>query len=317
MKQLTPIEICDRYVQGDTGCEFQSDAIGGFCRLPDMFKCPVYEYFFYGQISVSQANIFMKCKKLYQYTYLDGWDVLPLMKPRAMRLGSAIHLTLESILKNTGSIDLNDYFSEDEEKERGIVGIFTDRLSHMDWGSPLSEYRFVLNPIDSPEIHGVIDLLYPDHFSEVKVSARPDYYTSPHFLQSQLATYFMTDEALRYANMMVIRVPELKQGKNESIDGLLNRIDEDIKKRPSHYFTGYDPEKNTFGKRFYRTEFDLPEVLERYRHIMHERRLAIKRKCFYKNESQCLIPTPCQYMSACETGGMSDLIYYRKEVKEE
>src|SRR3990172_7094416 len=115
--------------------------------------------------------------------------------------------------------------------------------------------------------------------------------------------------------MKVIRIPQLKsagQYKDEAAEKYVNRVRDDVEKRPTYYFIGLTDDGH-WGKKFYRAEFNMDEVVERYRHIMHERRLAIKRKCWYKEESGCLYPNPCMYLQLCETGGVSDLLYKRRE----
>jgi len=318
MKDLTPIEICDRYVQGESGCEFQSDAEGGFCRLPEMFKCPVYEYFFYGQISVSQANTWMRCRRSYKHKYIDGIETLDKMLNKNMRIGRLIHEGAEMICSGKApDVDYRRYFSEGDSRETGIVRIMLEKLVTLKKPDEpcLPEEGFTVQLPDCPEIRGVIDVLYAEHFDEFKTSGNPDYYLTPHYLQSQLGTYFLSDQKLKYCTMKVIRIPQLKsagQYKDEDADKYVNRVRDDVNKRPAYYFIGLTDD-STWGKKFYRTEFDMKEIVERYRHIMRERRLAIKYKCWYKEESGCLYPNQCMYLQVCETGGVSELLYKRRE----
>lgn len=330
MKELKPIDICDKYVAGESGCEFQSDAIGGFCRLPDMFKCPVYDYFFYGTISVSQANTWMRCHRSYKHKYMDGIEVLDRMLNKNMKIGRLIHEGMEQIYSDKPvNVDYGRYFGDEDTREIGIVKVMLDKLVTLkrpyvtihgeEIIEPcLPEEGFTVQLTDCPEIRGVIDVLYSEHFTEFKTSGNPDYYLTPHYLQSQLGTYFLSDSKLKYCTMKVIRIPQLKssgQYKDENSDKHISRVRDDVDRRPSYYFIGLG-DNGAWGKKFWRTEFDMDEIVERYRHIMHERRLAIKRGCFYKNQTACLYPNPCMYLQLCETGGMSELIYKYKEKPE-
>lgn len=323
MKELKPMEICGKYVQGDDGCEFASDARGGFCRLPDEFKCPVYEYFFYGQISVSQANTWMRCHRAYRHKYIDGIEMQDKMINRNMKIGQLIHEGAEQIYSGKPvSVDYSRYFGESDKRETGIVQVMIEKLSTLKRPDEpcLPEEGFNIELPDCPNIRGVIDVLYAEHFIEFKTSGNPDYYLTPHYLQSQLGTYFLSDPKLKYCTMKVIRIPQLKsagQYKDEDAETYVNRVMLDVEKRPAYYFVGLTDD-GTWGKKFYKAEFDMDEIVERYRHIMRERRLAIKQKCYYKNETGCLYPQPCMYLQLCETGGVSDLIYtYREKPEEE
>lgn len=313
-------EICGTYTPdaGKGGCGFHiSD---GFCNRPERFRCTVYDTLFNGKISVSEANDWMRCRRLYQHKYMDGIEVIPSMLPKPMKIGLLIHQGMAQIV--TGKpiqIDYDTYFSPDEIKEKGIIRVILEKAATLplDAVRCLAEFRFELKlPIDIPQINGVFDVLYSDHFNEIKASGNPDFYLTPHFLQSQLATYFLYNPDLKYCNMQIIRIPALKssgQYKEEAGEKYVERVREDIEKRPGYYFVGLND--TGWGKKFYRTEFNLKEVIERYRHIMHERRLAIRRDCFYKEETGCLYPSPCMYLQICETGGVSDLIYRKKEIK--
>lgn len=315
---MKPIEICSDYVKDDEGKGCSWHIEDGFCRKPDKFRCPVWMYMFLGEISVSQANTFMKCKRMYKYKYLNGIEVLPKMQPKPMKMGSLLHQGIEQIYsKKEVKPDYLTYFDAGD-REIGIIQVILDKLKTLpfdDFG--YFEHKFEINISDCPKIRGVFDVLHPTYFEEYKLTSRPEFYTSPHFLQSQLATYFLYLPELTYCTMKVIRTPQLRstgQYKDEDTDGYMERVRKDIDKRPGYYFLGYDNESRTWGKKFYRSEFDMGEVVARFQHIMVERRLSIKRNCWYKNESQCLLPTPCMYLSICESNGISELIYTRKEV---
>jgi len=279
-------------------------------------------------LSSSAVNSFCACKQRYYLGYLKGIRVRPEMINDAMKLGNLFHGGYANFFQANKWVNLIDKQWPEKmqiDKAKDIHKVFALLEFIQEEGIVLDTEKFIQCEykfnIDELSVTGVMDRLYSDHFTEVKLTSRPEYYISPHFLASQLATYFLADKELKYCVMEVVRLPGQRQTGNfedESPVVYKNRIKEDIRKRPAYYFQGYDKNTKQFGKKFYRTEFDLDEVKDRYKHIMFEIRSAIERDAFYKEESACLLPWQCDYLAVCESGGVSDLIYeyMNKEVEE-
>jgi hypothetical protein len=138
-------------------------------------------------------------------------------------------------------------------------------------------------------VRGFYDRKYSTCFVENKMSGRPDNYLDLFFIQSQVGTYFLADPKLESVIMEIVRTPDLRMTKKEedSPETYGNRTYHDIISRPAYYFIGYNSEKNTYGKKFYRTEFDLQDVLDRYKHIFREIHEACALGGFFKNDRAC------------------------------
>lgn len=319
--------ICEyRHKVPDSPCIHYCE--GGFCKLPKQFRCMEAIYREKIKLSHSAVNSFTACKHRYYLSNLKGIRVRPEMINDAMKLGNLFHGGYANFFEANSWLDLVDKQwpgKMQKDKDRDIHKVFALLEFIQEDGIVLDTEKFInceykFN-IDELSVTGVIDRLYSDHFTEVKLSSRPEYYVSPHFLASQLATYFLSNPELKYCVMEVVRLPGQKQTGNfedESPVDYKNRIKADIHKRPAYYFLGYDKNTKRFGRKFYRTEFDLDEVRNRYKHIMAEIRHSIEHDSFYKNESSCLLPYQCDYLAICESGGVSDLIYeyMNKEIKE-
>lgn len=320
--------ICEyRHKVPDSPCIHY--CVGGFCKLPNQFRCIEAVYGEKIKLSSSAVNAFSVCKYQYYLSYLKGIRVRPEMINDAMKLGNLFHSGYSNMFQANKWTDLIDKHWPEKmqvEKTKNIHKVFALLEFIEEEGVVLDtdqfiqcEYKF---NIENLSVTGVIDRLYSDHFTEVKLSSRPEYYISPHFLASQLATYFLSNPELKYCVMEVVRTPGQKQSGNfedESPVVYKNRIKEDIRKRPAYYFQGYNKDTKRFGKKFYRTEFDLDEIANRYRHILREIRDSLEHDSFYKNENACLLPYQCDYLAVCESGGVSELIYeyMNKEVKNE
>ena len=163
-------------------------------------------------------------------------------------------------------------------------------------------------------VTGVIDRLYPDHFVETKYSSS-DYYTKKQFIKSQVATYFLVDEGLKYVIMEIIKPPALKstrQFKEETADEYEERCYQAMLTKPSAFFHKYDKENKNFGVVFERSEFDFDKIIERYKQVLKEIRVATEDNAFYENEDSCLQPFECEYLPICETGWISDSLYEKR-----
>jgi hypothetical protein len=164
-------------------------------------------------------------------------------------------------------------------------------------------------------ITGFYDRKYPDHFIENKLSGRPDYYLDPFFIQSQVGTYFLADPSLQSCTMEIARTPDLKSTgrfKEESDDDYGERVYQDVLSRPSHYFLGYQQDTHKYGKKFYRTEFNLEELKARYIHILREYWEARLFGGWYKSDKSCMNALPgiqCEMLQLCRYNNLSETIY--------
>ena len=93
-------------------------------------------------------------------------------------------------------------------------------------------------------LKGKLDVLYEDSFVELKYTMKLEFYLNEWLAHKQLLWYFyLTPDEIEKAYMCPVKVPALRQGKEESVKGFLDRIRMDIMKRPSHYFPGYKPDR--------------------------------------------------------------------------
>jgi spore coat polysaccharide biosynthesis protein SpsF (cytidylyltransferase family) len=121
--------------------------------------------------------------------------------------------------------------------------------------------------------------------------------------------------------MEVIRTPALKSaGKNkeESAEEYQERVYQDAISRPSFYFLGYNPKTHRYGKKFYRSEFDLDEIKSRYLHVFRELYDARVMDGWYRNDRVCNNVLPgieCDMKSCCRNGNMSETVYQIRKKK--
>jgi len=175
------------------------------------------------------------------------------------------------------------------------------------------QFPLELNLDEYTRITGFYDAKYYSSFDEVKFSAKPENYLNKFDISSQVGTYFLADDDMDYVNMKVARVPDLKIGSDESVIKFENRLFNDILSRASFYFPGLQrhTEPWTYGVRFYREEFDLEEIRQRYKWIVRDIRTKMNEGGWYREERKCEeYGSKCDYYPICTSGGfISDFIY--------
>ncbi len=163
-------------------------------------------------------------------------------------------------------------------------------------------------------VTGFYDRKYPTYFCEDKLSARPEFYLDPFFIQSQCGTYFLADPNLEYCIMEVVRFPNHKvnKRKEETPDEIYKRVYDDVLSRPSNYFIGYNREKKVYGKKYFKGEFDLNAIKERYQQVVIEILAARWNGNFYKNDRVCnnILPgIQCGMIDVCKNHNISEEMY--------
>jgi hypothetical protein len=163
-------------------------------------------------------------------------------------------------------------------------------------------------------VTGYYDRKYGNYFVENKLSGRPDHYLDLFYLQSQNGTYFLADPSLEYCIMEITRTPDQKELKKtpETPEVFTERCFQDILSRPSHYFIGYDKKTHRYGKKFFRAEFNLDEIKDRYLFIFKEIFDAWVHDGWYKSDRSCaqVLPgIPCDMLPICRYNTMSETVF--------
>lgn len=325
---------CDKIMPDDNKFCFHyipTNDIGssGTCTLSSMFRCPVEMYNSAVKISNSSLGSYMTCNKLYYFHKVLGLNTYEFEKSNPLKMGTLIDKIVECKYSEDGGKP-NDKLADEiknypvkaqmDSKAVSKVNAIKDALYEYitfdtdNFIGNQCEFNYHILDIDCHDaiITGKYDALYTDHFAELKFTSRPDSYLNPFNIKAQIGTYFLADEKLKYVDMMVIQVPAQVYGKKDTEDGYYKRIYDDVISNPSKYFMGFNRADRTFGKRYYRDEFDLDEILKRYRIVIAEIRHKYESDSWYCNEKSCnMYGSSCEYKSICESGAISEAKYYQ------
>lgn len=306
----------------------------GFCKLSNKYyRCVAHK----NQIPSSHSMLqnFLTCHHLCYLVNFRGIQMLDSAMSPAVKMGALWDAALGSIYggidKDTGKpydipalIKRYEIDSRSLAKVRGLFRAYQKLEVQVEPGGIVQkeiDMRISFDRVwgDGVPVEvivtGYYDRWYPTSFVENKLTSRPDNYQDPFFIQSQVGTYFLADPSLQFCIMEIARTPDLKskgQFEGESDEQHEERIYQDCLKRPGHYFIGWDMKTHTYGRKYFRTEFNLDEIRARYLHIFREYWEANQFDGWYKNDrvcSQILPGIECDMKQLCRYNNMSESLY--------
>ena len=316
-------------------CQHLIDQDGwtGYCKRPEYYKC-IEDIYKPVRLSNSSVKLFIMCRQLYYLSAIRGIYTYDHMKNPAIKMGALWDMAIQKICGN--DVDMNKMVEQYEIGDYDIAKVRAlyraAKELNIDFGThgdcqhrfayDISLYHDERNPNDKLVVSGIFDRYYADegYFVESKLSARPDNYFDIYFIQSQIGTYFLANPDLKYVVMEVTRTPQLRStggNRDESAEQLEGRIYQDVLARPSWYFIGWDPATRKYGKKFYRSEFDLDEIYKKYYCAAREINLAMVEDAFYKNDMMCsnMFPgIPCDMYGVCRCNTVAENIYGIRQI---
>lgn len=303
----------------------------GFCKRSEYYRCVKEVGRMPMPLSYSSVSNFMTCPMMYYLKDVRGIVMRPAAMGSPVKMGALWDKVKQSRLGK--SVNIGEVIAEYEIKDMDIAKVRAINRAYKELGIQV-EQPFTLQAEFNNEI--VADGLYTDHkipvmvkgfydrkyknyFAEDKLSGRPDNYLDIFFIQSQIGAYFLADESLEYCIMEVVRTPDLKSTgkfKDESAGEHEERTFQDIISRPSFYFIGYDRERKCYGKKFFRNEFNLAGIRDRFRIISVMIRDCQAFDGWWKNDRACgaVLPgIPCDMKGVCRYNSMSESVYMVKK----
>jgi hypothetical protein len=303
----TPDSICAKYMPND------SESQPGFCSAKYSFLCTEDLSNKLPRLSFSSIKNFLRCQEYYWLRNIKGVERKPYFLNEALKAGTiwGMYLAFKHGYKH--ELCKNDLIEKYQPSDVTLAKLNALMRSYCELGivknsDCICEKEFFI-PFHNWQLYGFIDRAYDDHIVESKLTTRPDNYLSIPQIELQAGTYLYSDPHYEYVIMEITRMPELRQKKDEGIAEYQDRIYSDIIRRPSYYFIGWDMKKRTFGKKFYRSEFDLKELPMIYHKIAKQLRYCIDENLWVKNELACTCPFICDYWDVRKTGVISEEMY--------
>ena len=282
-------------------------------------------------LSHSSRESFIRCRYAFCLSRIKHISIRNSMLPLPVKLGAIWDKYMESRYLGVKFIDkfwsmVDEYALESDMDIAKIFALIqAHRKLEMEPQYETSDggiFRGCQHKFEIPgefPIIGYIDRAYTDHIVESKLTARPDFYFQIHNITSQIGTYFLSNPEYKYAIIESTRVPGLRTGagkySDESPDAYRDRIIGEILSKPSYYFLGFNRDTRTFGRKFWRNEFNMEELKQDYVYVNKEIQRAMEdgEGAFYKNRKACYVPGPCFYLPICDTGVVSEGIFEVKE----
>ena len=303
------------YKQCTSYIESGIDGAAGFCSVDCAYHCTESLKHNLPIISHTTAGNLAHCNMSVYYSLICGISPRDEMLPEAVKMGKAWDKFLDDVASGCDvsachySSGLND---DNKAKFLAITNAFADLAIHIERDGETQPERFVHLSNGILTTHA--DRIYKHYMVESKFTSRPENYLTIPNIAHQVGSYFLAHPDLDRVVMEVAQVPQQKLGKTEELGAYANRIYDDIMARPGCYFRGYKAFNNTFGKTFYRSEFDLDELKRSYERQLDELRWRIDNNVWYEHASRfyCDSPSRCWYKTICDTGCVSEDLYYIK-----
>lgn len=317
---------------------------GGYCKRDYRFQCIEYIRRKQPRLSYSTIEKYVRCRRYYYYYNIMGLVAKGInLTPK---LGNVLHSEM-AVFHNIDDDDSTKHALLSTKQRRVIIDAYRDEegntpnwlmreLANID--GVMSSYRLlddtiVIKPIGLCEFKGdtvdkdnngdiimyrdgihilsYLDLLIKSdrHAYDFKYTSNPDYYNF-FTTEIQASTYFLVFPKLNKITFRLVRKPELKLGKNESIEEYQLRLMKDVNRRPKYYFE---------DKTFYRTEYDLDYTTAYIKFYSTEisRNLDYGKPAFPQERNGCYqYNSWCEYMPICTSGVVSDDLFDRRQIED-
>jgi hypothetical protein len=274
------------------------------------------------KLSHSARELWVKCRRAWYIYKVRGIQAKPGKVNSALRMGSMWDKFQENLYgANHDLTELANKLNMSElevARFNAIATVFKKlHLEERDSGKFEYQKRIILQR-DGVEIIGYVDRAYEDHFTEIKMSARPQYYQEPFNIAFQVGTYFLANPNWQYVTLEVARTPTMTLG-DLSIEEYEDKLTKEISKKGAMYFPGLNRKEHKFGKVFYRAEFPLEAIAKTYAQINKEITEAVNAKGlehFYQSFN-CSQPYPCDFLPICKDGVISNTLFQMRDKGEE
>ena len=303
-----------------------SDGVStGLCVLSTEFCCLLDFKSQTPRLSHSALTDWMDCKRKYWIRNIKGIGIKNSAMSPAVKCGALWDVCVGVLLGKEDKTKIPEVIQSYEIEPRDVAKVKALYRSwkkldlNIDFSCKFQAEYVVPFKYRDTEIEfmvkGIMDRKYDTWFAETKLSSKPDWYLNLYNITPQVSIYFLLDQAMSYVSMEVTRLPDLKSTgtfSDETDAAYEDRCIKDILKRPAYYFSGYSKDTNTFGKKFYRAEFDLEATLNRLQSVFFEIVQAADLDNYYKNYRSCYSPFQCDYLNLCQYDVMSEEIYQIK-----
>jgi len=343
MKAINKITCPDHQIESGKFCHFliepKERGDKSLCGHQSHFLCDEVLKYEYSRVSHSSIQDFMQCPKRDYYRNICGLERIDETMSSAVKMGNVWEATLRDFFE----IIPNEKIKEESDKQtylnileenpltqleqmtiQSLLSAFNDKLLTLPSGLWQQKQIVMLQDqlgIQCP-VSLVYDILMPDNFAEIKLTKNFSYHDNAWNVQDQVGLYLACNPKMKYGTVYATLRPEFKLGKEtkdkkaETLEEYGNRVYNAAINDPCKYFLGYNSKDRTWGKRFYRADFDLEAIKLRAIEISKQRRTNINNNYFFMNTKNCFMyGRPCEYLSICQNQGNINEDYRVREHK--
>lgn len=286
----------------------------GLCALDSRFLCTEHLKTTVPRLSHSALQDMMTCDRLHYYKHIEGLEV-DMDKPVKMLLGSLWDAVVDD--DSTKVVELVELIPEFEVcrieamwETMKMLGI-SHQESYAQRGH--AQHRGIMWLDERTPVSYVYDSKGEDYFIERKFTSSPKYYETVWAMQDQVGTYFLADDKMKYCIMELACYPTIRPRFNatkndpaDTVESFTQRLKDKILEEPAKCFKGLNMAEKTWGLKFYRNEFDLDMIRERYLKRAQRIRDNVDAGWYEMNTTACesIYGRQCEFLSICKTGAV-------------
>lgn len=262
-------------------------------------------------LSISQLKTFTACPLKWYYGYIERLKKKTEYKSQALLMGTwwDTFTNMKYTGENEADIEVMTLCAENMKLENlakcyALANIADKYISwenmpqnvQVELESPLESVRF-------DKLYGIADGVSPDGTVgyERKLTSRAENYLTIENVELQIGSYLYISGAKEWV-MQVTQTPALKLGKSESISEYQARCEAEIESNLSKYFAGYNYMSQTYGKTYFRSDFDFGKIMGEIQIIAKVIDFMEKNSLYYANTEGCDRWSGCDYFNICRLG---------------
>jgi len=302
------------------------------CAHENHFLCTEALKYEPSRVSHSAIMDNLRCHKLDFFKNVGGVEPVEEFSSEAIKMGNRWEAKLEEVSTSTtlAMVKYSNIYLKNQlsRKNEAIMSAFHKAYKELNLTIPagnwqekrivgLEDYQGQVHPVSC-----VFDVVHPDtnSFSEIKMTSDFKYYDNTWSMRDQVGLYFVLNPEMEYCTMYVVQKPAKQVGpykpsktgkggvNGESIEAFEDRMFNTFIGNPRAYFLDYRVDTSTskreWGRKFYRSMFNLEEIRRRAIDVSQLRMRSARNDYWQENSQSCFMyGEDCEFKPICMNGG--------------
>lgn len=274
-------------------------------------------------LSISQLKQFTTCPYKWYYGYGEGIEIIDEHRSQALHMGKWWDSFVG--MRHGEDVEPDDTYLNDTPKAK-CYALANVADNMIDWSAmPQVRQVKVDMPIaNSNRYDSIIGFL--DGYDDVAKTIYEDKLSSDGYryhrfetIELQVGTYFLGMPEAERCILRAVSLPSQRLSAKQDGDSYIayqNRLEKEIAGNVSQYFLNYDFAQRTYGRIFWRADFDLSRTQAQIDAVARAIDFCCDTHTFWANTENCDMFSGCDYFDICRKNVYNYDIYKKKEAEE-